>query len=112
MTEPTLVALVTAAIAAIPPTLMAWGAFRQSQKNATKAEANNVIADAKADAIHGLANGNLAKISTELQLARQEIDGLKALVNALMKKQGEAGPQGPPGEVGPRGEAGPKGKLF
>jgi len=64
-----LTAIAIAGIAAIPPTLVAWGALRQSQKNA-----------AKSDEIHVLVNSNLASVKADLKIAQERIEKLEALL--------------------------------
>lgn len=65
MTDPVYIAL----IAAVPPTLVALGAFIVG-----------IINSIKANKIHVLVNSNLSAVKTDLAIANERIVGLQALL--------------------------------
>jgi L-cysteine desulfidase len=83
MTEAATVNLIVAVVAALPPTFVAWLAWRQGKANAEKA----VETGKKVDEVHVLANDNLAKVSSALAVANEKIVGLEKMVVALGKKR-------------------------
>lgn len=100
-------AIVIAAIAAVPPTLVAWAALRQSRVTAHKTDENTRLTeDIKAtteglkvsteenaqssaklqvttDQIHVLTNSRLSQVLTDLTMANERIASLEALVHKL-----------------------------
>ena len=79
MTETTWVTAVIAAIAAVPPTIVAWATLRQSKLNAGKAD----VLVQKADEIHTLTNSNLTRVTAELALANDRIAKLEELIGRM-----------------------------
>jgi hypothetical protein len=81
MSETFWVAIVAAAIGAVPPTLAALAAVR-----ATK------LVSVKADEIHTLTNSKMTAVKEELAEAKTEIINLQiALAASLEKKKGDSG---------------------
>ena len=85
-------AIALAAISALPPTLVAWGALRQSRKNGEKADlaaTNAGVAAVKADvaATHALSNAQKVE---EVRVATQDIsaqsDKIAAQTNGHLTK--------------------------
>lgn len=111
MSDETIIALTSAVLTAIPPTLIAAAAFWQGRKNGVAAiqlaeksdaivktvveksdkvikqnedlEQQNTQIIEKSDEIHGLTNSNLERVSGELTSAHQEIKELKELIGKL-----------------------------
>lgn len=84
-----LVTIVIAIIAAIPPTLLAWGAMREAQNGNKKVDAVSDKADIvidKAVEIHASTNSNLAKVVAELESAKKQIEGLTNLLTTMASK--------------------------
>lgn len=80
----TAVTAITAAfLAAVPPTLVAWAALRQSKSNTVKADAIIV----KADEIHELTNSNLQKVTKALEIATAKIVALEELAVEQAKRR-------------------------
>jgi septal ring factor EnvC (AmiA/AmiB activator) len=81
MTEQTIATIVVAAVAVIPPTLVALAGFKQSQKNGDKA-----------DEIHVLVDGNMSKVQADLAEAKTEIADLRKVIieMAASRKEGSA----------------------
>lgn len=78
----------TIIIAAIVPTLAAFGAMVVSVVNAIKSNSNGRKADdiiQKAVEIHTLTNSNLSKVTASLEVANAKIDGLQAMVTEMTK---------------------------
>jgi hypothetical protein len=84
----------------------------------TKDKADSLVK--KTDEIHILTNSNLAKVSTELQVATAKIAGLEGLIAQMVEAKiaaagkvipGPQGEQGIQGEQGLQGLQGPKGKI-
>jgi len=85
-------AIALAAISALPPTLVAWGALRQGRKNGMKADqaaANAEVAAEKAEVAATHANSTAVKIE-EVRAATQEIstqsDKIAAQTNGHLTK--------------------------
>lgn len=81
MTDVAITALAGAVLAAVPPTMVAWAALRQSKRNAGKAD----VLIEKAVEIHTLTNSNLTAVKTALEVANAKIEGLQKLVEAQNK---------------------------
>ena len=79
MTETTIIALVGSALAALPPTLVAWATLRVSKQNGIKADEVNQ----KTSEIHTLTNGSLHKVQASLETANEKISGLEKLVSSM-----------------------------
>jgi hypothetical protein len=71
--------VITATIAALPPTILALATWRQSRKNTEKAD--TIIS--KAEEIHTLTNSNLAEVKAELATANGKIEGVEKVIAAL-----------------------------
>lgn len=89
MTDTTIVALVSAVIAGIPATLVAWAALKKIEANtvatlATEKKTDEIIV--KAEEIHELANSNLSKMANALEIANTKVEGLQKLVSELAIK--------------------------
>ncbi len=69
MSEQTVANVVIAAIAVVPPTLMALASFVQSWRNGKKS-----------DEIHVLVNSNMAAVKAELAAAKLEIADLRSII--------------------------------
>ena len=93
MTEATMIALASAVLAALPPTLVALAGLRQGKKNATALGQNTEItamvshkADvltAKSDVIHTLTDGRLTQVMNDLGAANEQIRRLDDVVRDL-----------------------------
>jgi hypothetical protein len=83
MTETTIVTIIVAAIAALPPTLVAYAGLRKGRETGLKA-----------DVIHELADGNLLRITEDLAAANHEIAGLREQVTALVQQRKDGEPHG------------------
>lgn len=81
MTEATMQTIVIAVCSALPPTIAAWAALRQAQRN----HIQQVVAAEKQEEIHTAVNGNLDKVKAELAEANVQIVGLHKLVAEMMK---------------------------
>ena len=96
MTEATVIALASAVLAALPPTLVALAGLRQGKKNATALGQNTEITAAvsqKADAltattaiIHQLTDGRLSSVMSDLGTANEQIRRLDATVRDLSEE--------------------------
>lgn len=71
--DPILATIIIAAIAALPPTLAAVAAFRQSRQNV----AQTAQISSKADEIHVLVNGGVLALKAELAVANERIEQLQ-----------------------------------
>ena len=93
MTEATMIALASAVLAALPPTLVALAGLRQGKKNAESLGQNTMITAAvnqKTDAltktteiIHGLTDGRLSQVMSDLGTANEQIRRLDDVVRDL-----------------------------
>jgi hypothetical protein len=82
VSEPFWVAVIAAVIGAIPPTLAALAAVRQTKR-----------ISAKADEIHDLTNSKMTAVKDELTEAKTEIINLQiALAAAFENKKSDSGP--------------------
>lgn len=79
MTETTIIALVASALAALPPSLVAWAALRATKENGVKADS---LVE-KTTEIHTLTNGSLSKVQASLETANEKISGLEKLVASV-----------------------------
>jgi hypothetical protein len=96
MTEATMIALASAVLAALPPTLVALAGLRQGKKNATALGQNTEITamvSHKADVltktteiIHGLTDGRLSSVMSDLGVANEQIRRLDATVRDLSEE--------------------------
>ena len=93
MTDATIVGIVSAALGAVPPTILALATLLQSRKNAVSAHETSVKLDTavvatnaiqkKADEIHAVTNGNLSKVTAELTEAQKNNAILTEKINSL-----------------------------
>jgi hypothetical protein len=111
--------VLVAFLAAVPPTLLAWAALRQSRVTAEKTEENTQITKETAvktdentvltkqaaaqaavaaegtkttlDEIHTLTNSNLSRVMADLGIANDRIISLEKLVNRLLEQETENG---------------------
>lgn len=93
MSDATIIAIVTALVAAIPPTIMALAALRVSQKNTVIAEDTNHKAEVlveQTEKIHDLTNSNLTAVKADLVAATEQIKDLQALVKTLAERKHDA----------------------
>lgn len=89
--------VIIAAIAAAPGLIASLGARKASRETLASSQGNAKKADdllketedvhKKTVEIHETTNGNLTKVTMELQLARKEIEGLHTFINTLMALQ-------------------------
>lgn len=82
MTETAVVVIVGALIAAGPPTVLAWLAWKQSQENSKKSDAIT----GKVNEVHSLANSNLSAQTAALAEANTKIAILEKSVGALVER--------------------------
>jgi hypothetical protein len=132
MTEAAITVIVTAICATLPPTIIALASLRQSKANHDVVLANDEKTDKlleKTTDIKTSTDGNLAKVTTALEVAQKEIAGLKLVVSAMVDakdaalnavlathaanseriadgKRGETGATGATGAQGIQGERG------
>ena len=98
MTDTTIVTLASAALAAIPPTLMALAALITARRNATALRENTALTGAvrlqtelinqKADVIYTQTNGRLTQLMSELGAANERIARLdKTIIEMGQERQ-------------------------
>jgi hypothetical protein len=88
VTEATVTAIAVAGFAALPPTLVAYLAYRQSTVNAKKAEETSK----KVDEVHILANSTLSTATSALAVANEKIAGMEKLLTEIAKRRTEPAP--------------------
>lgn len=98
MTDTTLVTIAIAAIAALPPTITAFAAFRQGQRNEKKTDDNTALTAEtkqktddlvrKTDEIHTLTNSNLETVKKELVAANVRIAELQTIIERFVNGKG------------------------
>lgn len=87
MTEATVVPIVVAIIISLPPTLVALAGLLQGRRNG--ASADRLMT--KTAEIHTLADGNLTRVSTALDVANEKIVGLEKLMAQLIQARDATG---------------------
>lgn len=97
--------VIIAAIAATPGLIASLGARRASRETLASSQGNAKKADTllketedvhrKTVEIHETTNGNLTKVTMELQLAREEIKSLHAFITTIMALQIPTKPEVP-----------------
>lgn len=94
MAETTIVAIVSAFLAAVPPTIIAIAVLKQTRRTdrtARRASARTAVVAArtgkileKAKEIHESTNGNLSIVTEALRVANEKIADLEKMVTALV----------------------------
>ena len=99
MTDATIVALATALLTAIPPTLVAYAALQQGRRNGedvkTTAQKADVIIE-KAVGIQKQTDGVNSNLTQALAVANQKIQGLETMLGTFLKKNGTHDEPQPP----------------
>lgn len=88
LSDATWLVLISSITSALPPTIMAFAAFRQGVKNSDKADIGAEKADRlaiKTDEIHESTNSNLADVNAALLVAQTKIESLEKLIQSIKK---------------------------
>lgn len=90
MTDSTITTIVVAFLAALPPTLTALAALRQSREAAQKSDdTNKKTEEMKADVkqIHALTNSTASELAKVLAVSQEKNAGLEKLVATLQERE-------------------------
>lgn len=79
-TTTTATTIVVAVLASLPPTIAALASLFASKRNSAKAD----IIMGKTVEVHAMTNGNLSRVSKDLEVAYAEIRGLREQMTLLM----------------------------
>lgn len=79
MSDQVITTLIIAFFASLPPTIAAFAALMVSRTTDHKSD---ILLD-KTTEIHTMANGNLTRVTAELQVALSKIEGLEKMVATL-----------------------------